>query len=48
MICERCHGEGFLEVEGSPINAYEVCPECNGMGLAYCCEGEQAEPEAEP
>jgi DnaJ-class molecular chaperone len=52
MICERCHGSGFVrqyvrflfgdlwEVEVKP------CPECSGCGRTYCCEGERPD-EAE-
>jgi len=35
MICEACHGEGMAaEVLGYPV----VCPECNGSGVASCCD----------
>lgn len=44
MICPACQGEGWLE-EGLPEP--EICWECQGSGLAYCCEGEVAEPEGE-
>ena len=35
MICEPCHGTGYLSDAGPP----RPCPECNGSGWAYCCEG---------
>jgi DnaJ-class molecular chaperone len=45
MRCEACHGLGFklkrekfgdmkwVRVSETP------CPECNGSGVAHCCEG---------
>lgn len=47
MICMTCCGEGWVWpgnlYEGDP----EPCPDCDGCGLAYCCEGERAQPEDE-
>jgi RecJ-like exonuclease len=42
MLCPICYGKGTLERAGP-------CPECGGLGLVHCCEGdaEQAEPEEE-
>lgn len=34
MICPMCHGVQMLD--------QEPCPECQGSGFAYCCEGEIA------
>lgn len=39
MICPLCDGEGWLEV--GPDILYP-CPDCDGCGLAYCCEGAPA------
>lgn len=43
MKCEFCEGHGFLyqrisETQHScaPLNP---CPECNGTGIADCCNG---------
>ena len=40
--CVRCHGKGFLNPDGTPVNAFEgsdydptmECPGCEGMGRA--------------
>lgn len=32
MICQRCHGKGYLR------NVMEPCPECLGSGVASCCD----------
>lgn len=48
MICETCDGEGWVMRDSLPtaapgdplVNPYwEPCPDCDGCGLAYCCEG---------
>lgn len=36
MICPACQGEGWLETGAGP---WEPCPDCDGCGIAYCCEG---------
>lgn len=36
MRCETCHGTGHWYIMGHP--GKEVCPTCNGSGIAYCCE----------
>lgn len=43
MICERCHGERFIQVHGGGDRAplIEPCPDCGGCGLEHCCEGER-------
>ena len=41
MICERCHGAGEVLNFSLP----EPCPECNGCGLAHCCDGMREQPE---
>jgi hypothetical protein len=35
MICEACHGTGYLP----EMNPSRPCPDCQGCGVAYCCEG---------
>ena len=35
MICEVCHGTGFL----ADANPSQPCPSCGGVGFGYCCEG---------
>jgi hypothetical protein len=34
MICPSCHGAGYVRRVH-----YPNCPECNGQGITYCCEG---------
>jgi|HubBroStandDraft_5_1064220.scaffolds.fasta_scaffold21903_5 hypothetical protein len=34
MICEHCHGEGFMSLGPDLI----PCPECFGSGIASCCD----------
>ena len=41
--CEPCHGTGRLIRRGIQI----TCGECGGCGRVHCCEGEQAQPEAD-
>lgn len=45
MICSACEGEGWLLTEVS--EEWIPCDHCGGCGLAYCCEGERAQPEDE-
>jgi hypothetical protein len=33
MICPTCHGTG-----NDPVWFYPPCPECQGSGIAYCCD----------
>lgn len=33
MKCQYCDGHGKLD-------SHFPCPECNGTGIAYCCEGD--------
>ena len=35
MICEICHGEGSL---ATLFGETRPCPECNGSGVASCCD----------
>lgn len=49
MICQTCHGERFarcttVEPVGYGRTALYYrglipCPECEGSGVAHCCEG---------
>jgi DnaJ-class molecular chaperone len=55
MRCERCQGSDHVVI----VRATETgewmqteliaqpCPECNGSGVAHCCEGERPQPERE-
>ncbi len=43
MLCDRCQGKCVFFTEGKP----QPCEECGGMGIVHCCEGLQAQPEAE-
>jgi DnaJ-class molecular chaperone with C-terminal Zn finger domain len=38
MICERCHGTGYLPDAHPP----QPCEACGGVGVSYCCSGETA------
>jgi hypothetical protein len=43
MLCDKCKGYGrvgynYYAVE--PLDQFPVCADCNGSGLAHCCEGE--------
>ena len=35
MICEACHGTGYLADAKPP----QPCSACGGVGFGYCCEG---------
>lgn len=36
MICELCHGQRHdIVVHGVH---HVLCPQCNGQGVAYCCD----------
>jgi len=50
MQCELCHGSGKIRVShgllhggGEPLWLFsgrvDVCPDCNGSGIAHCCDG---------
>jgi hypothetical protein len=48
MICERCHGSGKERLVGRTSDANRLpcwvtvpCRDCDGCGLAHCCEGER-------
>lgn len=36
MLCPVCFGRGWWY--------RRICPECNGVGIIHCCEGEVAQP----
>lgn len=41
MICPDCGGRGLVTLFSGVV----PCETCQGSGVAYCCEGHQAEPE---
>ncbi|MCI0460898.1 MAG: hypothetical protein L0Z62_28450 [Gemmataceae bacterium] len=43
MLCDDCHGQGVLATAAGP----RPCAECGGSGVLHCCEGLQAQPEAD-
>jgi RecJ-like exonuclease len=58
MRCESCHGTGrdFSErarTQASEGNAAELtaaerpCPDCQGSGIAHCCDGMCEQPQAQ-
>ena len=36
MICPTCHGNGILY--NGLLQEHRPCVDCNGSGIAYCCE----------
>jgi hypothetical protein len=40
MICPLCQGRRLFLVHGQLI----PCPECEGQGEIYCCDGLQEQP----
>jgi hypothetical protein len=41
MICEKCHGEGWIKAAGpanAPFLVVWPCFDCNGSGVASCCD----------
>ena len=50
MICLECH-QGMVQVHALSQmweKGYKTipCPRCNGSGIAYCCDGEDASCDA--
>ncbi|HIA80976.1 MAG TPA: hypothetical protein EYO02_02510 [Rhodospirillales bacterium] len=50
MICPECH-QGMVQVHALSQmweKGYKTipCPRCNGLGIAYCCDGEDASCDA--
>ena len=44
MICPDCK-KGMVQVKDKTVRRYLKaipCPRCNGSGVAYCCDGEDA------
>ena len=44
MNCEHCHGTGYTKrttVLGRTLIG--LCPECYGMGIRHCCDGEHVD-----
>ena len=42
MICPTCHGTRYITHQRQDNSAGYVaipCPECQGQGFSYCCEG---------
>jgi DnaJ-class molecular chaperone len=44
MICERCQGTGYSQVPIYAGSVFEPCPDCQGQGIAYCCDEAGANP----
>ena len=42
MRCETCLGSGFVAIPSRPCR--ELCPDCQGMGITYCCDDAGANP----
>jgi len=41
MMCPDCHGTGSVRYEWNPRARAWItgpCPECNGSGIASCCD----------
>lgn len=48
MICNTCHGNGFLTpTPKTRENQFVPCPTCGGCGVDHCCEGDQPSPRDE-
>jgi len=47
MICETCHGDGYVYERYTIWNKFVPCPECGGCGIQHCCEGLHEQPTAE-
>lgn len=49
MICPKCQGTKTIihYYVGLGTFADLPCPECDGSGIAYCCEGHQEAPRPE-
>jgi hypothetical protein len=43
MLCPLCHGRRLFLLQGQLV----PCPECEGQGEIYCCDGLQEQPEDE-
>jgi len=43
MICDVCHGQGYVDRRKVPEAQWMVpiCPECGGSGVTHCCRGDQ-------
>jgi DnaJ-class molecular chaperone len=41
MRCERCQGQGIIKESWF---MGQLCPECNGSGIVYCCDEGGANP----
>jgi DnaJ-class molecular chaperone len=41
MRCERCQGQGIIKESWF---MGQLCPECNGSGITYCCDEGGANP----
>lgn len=50
MICETCHGTGWMLVRvlntQIPVDVLEFpCDDCGGCGRTHCCEGDRVTEE---
>jgi hypothetical protein len=42
VICPKCLGQRVVPLRvGKAISGYDICKECGGFGIVYCCEGEK-------
>jgi len=51
MKCETCHGWGwtikathYFQRERGVLAERVPCPDCNGSGTGYCCDGLREQP----
>lgn len=44
MICETCHGVGFV----THFSPARPCEECGGTGWTHCCEGLRPDNQPQP
>lgn len=48
MRCEKCRSTGWeFYKENNGALRRGPCPDCNGTGYSYCCEGHQNQRHAE-
>jgi hypothetical protein len=47
MICERCQGKGGFIYHLYGLPQLFPCPDCEGSGIGYCCDGLQCDGSGE-